>query len=179
MGRLKSAPTKVTAVNIVGADELNNKMIVERVAAWIEVVSPRDLAINAAKASFAYARQTGCYNPVSFRYTGGMGLIVKNMDVAIAAAQDAVDRARGARDPNIAVYEDRLSSAKSDARKALRRSIRIPVALWDQVERAAEVLCTTPSDIIRIAVDELFLDSGAAIGFSADLSGVPTMGRKL
>jgi erythromycin esterase-like protein len=179
MTKEKAAPSKVTAVNFVGADELNNKMIVERVAAWIDAVSPRDLAVNAAKASFAHAQQTGRYNPVTFRYTGGMGRIVKAMNAAVDAAQDTVDRARSAGDQNIKVYEDRLSSTKAEARKSLRRSIRIPVALWKKVEHAAEVLCTTPSDIIRIAVDELFLDSGVELGFSSDLSGVPTMAYKM
>lgn len=175
----KAAPTKVTSINIVGADELNNKMIVERVASWIDAVSPRDLAVNAIKASFAHTQQTGHYNPVSFRYTGGMGRIVKSTNIAIGSAQDAVNHARISGDQNIKIYEDRLSSTKADARKALHRSIRIPVALWNKVEHAAMVLGTTPSDIIRIAVDELFLDSGVELGFSTDLSGVPTMVYKM
>jgi L-alanine-DL-glutamate epimerase-like enolase superfamily enzyme len=108
-----------------------------------------------------------------------MGRIVKSMNAAVNAAQDAVDHARRLGDQNISIYEERLASTKSDARKSLRRSIRIPVALWQKVEHAAEVLCTTPSDIIRIAVDGLFLDSGAEIGFSADLARVPTLAHKM
>ena len=162
MAEKNTKPTKVTGVNIRNAGEITSTEIVERVTTWIEQVSPQDLAVNAAKANLKYTSKMRFYDPLKFRYTGGLGAAIK---YGRSAVRDAEDALAGAADHTAEIREHRerhLDQAKK-ALRGVRKSIRIPVDVLEKVQYAARILDTTPSDIIRIAVDELFLDSGKGL----------------
>lgn len=143
-GRPKAAPTKVTTVNLIPAmKQLPNGEKVKRIQDWIDTVDVNLLIKNALTVMMRYAEspKLWSYVPVKFQYSAN-------------AEYDSTGN----------LFEDSMvrDSFWNDAYSESSSPIRLPKTLYDQVIIAADKLATTPSDVIKLAIAGMYLDSGAA-----------------
>lgn len=146
MPRPKGPESKVTAVNLnPPMRALNNGEKVERIKAWVNRVNPQKLATNAAMATLKIAHDTGRYYPIKLTYgpeatKGITGNQMSNEGIAIGA------------DEWHAFYKEE------------KTSIRLPRATHDLILHACDVLGNRPTDVIKMALAEMYLDNGKALG---------------
>ena len=117
---------------------LTNKVKVERIQLWIDSVDIRVLVTNVCKFMLNQAKITGNYLPLKFAYTG-------------YEPKDIVGN-------NFKPFEEEDLDEMD-----ISTPIRLPVTLHDEVIEAADRLGCSPSDVVRMAIGGIYLDSGAGL----------------
>ena len=112
---------------------------VEAITEWIQDVDQDELAVNAAKVALRLAQFGHGYCPLELAYH-------PNTKEDITGNK----------------FED-FDGEQEDLRKEQKVSIRMPMTLFEDILIAAKKLGNRPSDIIKMAVAGMYLDSGRAL----------------
>lgn len=131
--------TRVTTVRLSPPMRaLSNAEKVECIQNWIDSVNIRVLVMNVCKFMLSQAKLTGNYFPVKFAYTGHeVRGIVGN-------------KFKFLQDVDLDEFE-------------ISTPLRLPIALHDEVIEVADRLGCFPSDVMRMAIGGIYLDSGAGL----------------
>jgi hypothetical protein len=153
LGRPRTAErTRVTTVHMCTAmKQLPNAEKIERIRTWIDTVDLAELIENACAAMLADAkRQRGNrrvqYKPISF-------------DWRWETSKYATGNCFGEYEPLEELTDE------------VRTSIRIPVSVHDSLIQAANVLGAHPASVIRMALSQMYLDSGRSLAEAISCTG--------
>ena len=141
LGRPASERTRVTTVNMCTAmKELPNAEKIARIKAWLSTVDLAELIENICAAMLADAKRQRTSRSVKYRPIA--------FDWYWLASKSGTGNSLDDHKPI-----DELTDE-------VRASIRIQVSLHDRVILAADILGVHPASVIRMALSQMYLDSG-------------------
>lgn len=136
----KAAPSKVTAVNLIPEmRKLSNSEKVLKIKEWLEAVDVKLLTQRSTAAMLQLAEAGYGYQPIAFVY-------------------DSYDR--GELSGNKLFVDIDLPSEERLNKKEIKTSIRMPRSLYDDILAVCEKMANRPSDVIRMSLADMYLDSG-------------------
>lgn len=148
-GRPRKEPTKMATVNIPSPfHSLSAPELSQKIEDWLDAINVDELVLAAAKRAMVEAQDYHQWRPYKFQ--------VK--DHWLPSAKKLADK-----EPENPTYTKKI--------KAFKKSFRMTVALDGRIKRVAAQLNTKPSDVIRLALAEAFIEHGTALidqGFTAE-----------